>query len=248
MSEAHIGLAKRRLLRAGSPCTMGDMSRPQAPSALEPSRIPLRVLVIPGLNDSGPGHWQTWLQDQYHGSVRVAQDHWDRPDLQAWSDRIARTLARHDPRTEWVAVAHSFGCLALAHHLGLSRAMADEGRLAASGWPRVGFGRIRAALMVAPASPDKFGVRHLLPSQGLGLPATMVASDTDPWMSAREAHDWADRWGTRFTNLGDAGHINVESGHGPWLLARYKVDEMIRYLQRTRRLELAHPLEFHYAV
>jgi len=206
---------------------------------------PIRVLVIPGLHDSGPGHWQTWLQGQYRGAVRVVQSDWHQPELASWSERIALTLARHDPCTEWVAVAHSFGCLALAHHLGQHKAMADQLRPGDCPLPHP---RIRAALMVAPADPEKFGVTHHLPAKGLGLAATLVGSDTDPWMQAQQARAWAGRWGMNFHNLGDAGHINVESGFGPWPLARYKVDQMIRHLQQQRRLERAHPLEFSYAV
>ena len=54
--------------------------------------------------------------------------------------------------------------------------------------------------------------------------------------------------GARFRNLGAVGHINVESGFGPWPPARHKVDQMIREQQRQRRIERTHPLEFHYAV
>ena len=48
----------------------------------------------------------------------------------------------------------------------------------------------------------------------------LVASDSDPWMSATQAHAWAHLWGCDWINLGDAGHINVESGYGPFPLAR----------------------------
>lgn len=27
---------------------------------------------------------------------------------------------------------------------------------------------------------------------------------------------WAERWGSRFVEIGRAGHINTESGYGPW--------------------------------
>ena len=203
-----------------------------------PAAHAVRVLVIPGLHDSGPGHWQTWLQRQYAGAIRVIQRDWTAPQLDAWADRIDRTLARHAPQTEWIAVAHSFGCLALAHHLA-RRAQADaEGHE----------GGIRAALMVAPADPVKFGVADRLSTSGLGLPATLIGSEDDPWMPFERAREWAHHWGARFVNLGRAGHINTESGHGPWPLARYHVDHMVRDRQRLKRLARAHPLEFGYAV
>lgn len=195
---------------------------------------PLRVLVIPGLRNSEDGHWQSWLQGQYRGAVRVNQADWHDPDLPAWSQRIARTLEQTPANTEWIAVAHSFGCLALAHHLANT---APSGRQ-----------RIRSALLVAPADPRKFGLQQALPRHGLGIASTLVGSETDPWMPLDEAQSWARAWGSRFVNLGDAGHINVESGHGPWLMARYWVDQMVRDQQRERRLQRAHPLELHYAI
>ena len=198
---------------------------------------PIRVLIIPGLHNSGETHWQTWLEGQYKGAVRVKQTHWDQPDLDAWSARIGQTLSRARPDTQWIAVAHSFGCLALAHYL------ANQTHKQLESGPQ-----IHTALMVAPADPIKFGLAHRLPQSGLGLASTVIGSENDPWMPLQRAREWADRWGARFQNLGEAGHINTESGHGPWPLARFKVDEMIRHLQRQRRIERAHPMEFSFAL
>lgn len=212
------------------------LSLPNLSAAGRYEGAPVRLLIIPGLHDSGPGHWQTWLQTQYRGAARVRQQDWARPDLDAWSAQIARTVDSAPPSTLWIAVAHSFGCLALAHHL-----------RAASRQPRE-HGGIRSALLVAPADPAKFGVIHRLPHHGLGLPATVVASETDPWMALHSAQDWAARWGARLHNLGPAGHINAESGFGPWPWARLRIDQMVRDQQRHLRLERAHPLELNYAI
>ena len=198
---------------------------------------PIRVLIIPGLHNSGEAHWQTWLEGQYKGAVRVKQTHWDQPDLDAWSARIGQTITRARPDTQWIAVAHSFGSLALAHYL------ANHTHKQLESGPQ-----IHTALMVAPADPIKFGLAHRLPQSGLGLASTVIGSENDPWMPLQRAREWADRWGARFQNLGEAGHINTESGYGPWPLARFKVDEMIRHLQRQRRLERAHPMEFSFAL
>ena len=60
---------------------------------------PVRLLVIPGLNDSGPAHWQTWLQAHFsRHAVRVEQNDWASAGLARWSQRIATTLARHPAR------------------------------------------------------------------------------------------------------------------------------------------------------
>jgi predicted alpha/beta hydrolase family esterase len=69
---------------------------------------PVRLLVLPGLHDSGPTHWQTWLQRQFRDACRVEQHDWARPDLPRWADAVQRTLAREAQacgELRWVAVA-----------------------------------------------------------------------------------------------------------------------------------------------
>lgn len=156
---------------------------------------PLRLLVIPGLHDSPPAHWQSWLQAASPGAVRVQQQDWQQADLPRWSAAIDHTLAQAGPG-RWLAVAHSFGVLALADHL--ARRQASP---------------VVAALLVAPADPAKFGLDAQLPQHELPRPATLVASSTDPWMSLNGAARWAARWGCPLINLGAAGHVNVASGH-----------------------------------
>ncbi len=191
-----------------------------------PARRPaVRVLVIPGLRDSGEAHWQTWLQAQYRDAVRVVQHDWHAPDLDRWSQRIAETIGRYSAQTHWVAVAHSFGTLALAHHLAAQTT--PDGAHGSSPIGR-SQGRVVAALMAAPADPLKFDIASQLPAHALGVPLTVIGSETDPWMPLSSARDWAHRWGGGFVNLGDVGHINTESGFGPWPLARHKVDQIIR--------------------
>lgn len=196
-----------------------------------PQHLPARLLIVPGLNDSPPGHWQSWLQAQYRHALRVVQHDWATPDLDRWAARIDSTLERAGPGP-WIAVAHSFGCLALARHLLL----------------RQHDSRVNAALLVAPAEPDKFGVAALLPDSGLGIPSALVYSETDPWMSAASARRWAQRWGSHSVSLGDAGHVNAESGFGPLPLARRWVIAMGQRQERARRLERASISEWYIAV
>ena len=190
----------------------------------------MRLLIVPGLHDSGPTHWQSWLQALHRGALRVQQRDWTDPQLDRWAARVASTLERAGPGP-CIAVAHSFGCLALARHLELQR---DS--------------PISAALFVAPAEPDKFGVADLLPRQPLAIASTVIASDTDPWMSAASARRWAQRWGSHVINLGDAGHINAESGFGPLPFARRWVLAMEQRTARGRRPRHANFSEWSFAV
>jgi hypothetical protein len=181
-----------------------------APAAARP-----RLVIVPGLHGSGSAHWQSWLEGQVAGAVRVVQDDWSVPDLERWSDRIAATLATLGPGPH-VVVAHSFGCLAAVR--------------AAQRDPALG---IAQALLVAPAEPTRFDVAQVLPQSRLALRSCLVASDNDPWMTAAQAHAWALRWGSDWINLGNAGHINVDSSYGPFPLAREWARGALSRLQAT---------------
>lgn len=197
------------------------------------STTAVRVLVVPGLHGSGPDHWQSWLQGHYRHAVRVEQHDWALPELDRWAERIAATLRQHKP-ARWVAVAHSFGCLALARYV------AQQGR--AQYLP------VRAAVLVAPAEPDKFGVSGQLPARPLPFSSVLVGSRNDPWMRDERAREWAARWGSQFVDMGHAGHINPASGFGPWPGGKALIERRIQVLQRERRFELAHPSELSFAI
>lgn len=195
---------------------------------------PVRVVVVPGLHDSGPAHWQTWLQRHSRHALRVNQRDWSKPDLERWADRIETTLSSQPP-ARWIAVGHSFGCLALARYLSRPGSAQSTARRL-----------LRAALLVAPADPRKFGVVPFMPAEALPLHCTVIGSETDPWMTGADARHWAARWGARFISLGDAGHINTEAGFGPLPKAKAIVSEMARRLAGERRNAApatAHPAE-----
>lgn len=155
-----------------------------------------RVLVVPGLQNSGPGHWQSRWQQLLPAAQRVQQDDWDTPDLVAWSARLDQLRALDQRPT--LFVAHSFGCLATVHSISRDPA------------------HVAGLLLVAPADPAKFGVVDALPQRPLPCPSTVIASSDDPWMHIVDAALWAGRWGSAFVDLGARGHINTESGLGDW--------------------------------
>lgn len=189
-----------------------------------------RLLVIPGLHDSPPGHWQTWLQAQHRDAVRVQQRDWTTPDVERWAARVASTVERAGPGP-WIAVAHSFGVLALLRGLALDPELP-----------------IAAALLVAPADPDKFGIGGLLPAGPLPLPTTLVLSHTDPWLSLSAGLRWSRCWGSRVLDLGDAGHVNVAAGFGTLPCAQRWVVAQHQRLARARRPDRASFQEWSFAV
>ncbi|MBC7995565.1 MAG: alpha/beta hydrolase [Rhizobacter sp.] len=196
----------------------------------KPSESRVRLLIVPGLHNSGPTHWQSWLQARYPGAVRVEQSDWGEPAIDEWAERLGETLAAAGPGP-WLVAAHSFGCLVLARHLQTQAAT-----------------NLRAALLVAPADPERFGLEYSLPAEPLPLRCTWVASSNDPWMAFARSRDWAQRWGCRWLNLGDAGHINVEAGFGPLPLAARWVEAENQRLEKDRRFERADLSEWSFAV
>ncbi len=81
--------------------------------------------------------------------------------------------------------------------------------------------KVHAALLVAPADPErKAQLADFAPVPSTRLPyrSVLVASGNDPYCPVRLAGAFARAWGSEFMRLHDAGHINVESGHGEWPL------------------------------
>ncbi len=155
----------------------------------------IRFVIVPGLHGSGPAHWQT-LWEPALGASRVHQDDWSDPQLPRWSDRVVAALD-HECRSA-IVIAHSFGCLALVH-----------------AWPRIR-SRVRAAMLVAPANPFRFGLSLDDVGGPLTAPSILVASRNDPWLPLDLAHTLSGVWATPLADIGAVGHINVESGHGTW--------------------------------
>ncbi|WP_066271829.1 RBBP9/YdeN family alpha/beta hydrolase [Hydrogenophaga palleronii] len=159
------------------------------------------VIIIPGWRNSGPGHWQTLWSDALPSVLRVEQDDWVAPLRKSWVARLSETIARAPGPV--IVVAHSLGCITATH---LPPEVAQ---------------RIQGALLVAPADPERRGVLAdfaPVPHQRLPYRSILVASGNDPYCPVRTAGAYARAWGSEFVRLNDAGHINVESGHGNWPL------------------------------
>lgn len=171
-----------------------------------------RVLVVPGLNNSGPQHWQSRWQRLYPGFERVEQEHWDVPALALWSRRLLEVLRAPSTRPV-LLVAHSFGCLTTVHSALTTEPLLEE--------------LVAGALLVAPADPEKFGVSAELRSS-LPFPALLVGSQNDPWMAAGRALMWAKVWGAEYVDAGPLGHINAESDLGDWLYGQSLLQRLVQ--------------------
>jgi predicted alpha/beta hydrolase family esterase len=159
------------------------------------------VLIVPGWRDSGPGHWQSLWAGRLTGARRIVQDDWASPHRAAWVASLARQILEAPGPV--VIAAHSLGCIATSH------------------LPEEAAARIRGALLVAPADPERRAILNdfaPVPFAALPYRNILVASTNDPFCPARLAGAYARAWGSEFVRLQNAGHINVESGHGEWPL------------------------------
>ena len=161
------------------------------------------IIIVPGWRDSGPGHWQTLWAERLPQARRVVQDDWHTPTRSAWVARLEDTVLEQPGPV--VIVAHSLGCITTAH-------MKPEAAA-----------RVRGALLVAPADPERRAVLSdfaPVPYAALPYRSILVASSNDPYCPIRLAGAYARAWGSEFVRLQNAGHINVDSGHGEWPLGR----------------------------
>ena len=161
------------------------------------------TLIIPGYRGSEADHWQRhWARD-LSGSEVVEQEDFNRPILSEWLHVLEARLAAAPGA---VLVAHSLGCVLVAH---LAR--------------RPAAAHVGGVLMVAPADVDvlardnpDFEDFAPMPRETLPFASILVASRNDPFMRFDRASALAEDWGAGLVDLGMAGHVNVASGFGPW--------------------------------
>jgi len=164
------------------------------------------VLVLPGLGNSGPDHWQSQWENHDPSFTRVLQEDWDTPHCPDWVEQLDRSIGQRQEPV--VLAAHSSACALVAHWAGSAQAS----RL----------NLVRGALLVAPSDPDNpnypLGPTGFdpVPMQALPFPSIVVASSDDRYVEPGRARQYAQSWGSRFVLLHDAGHINASSGFGPW--------------------------------
>lgn len=174
-----------------------------------------KTLILPGLDGSPAPHWQHWWAATDPNALIVEQHDWSRPTPEAWETEVAGAILNHP------------GCILVGHSMGAILATRILTR-----WPQL---KVSAALLVAPADPSvspRLAAFAGIPSQPLGVPATVVASRNDPWMSFNQSAAHARAWQAELIDLGFAGHVNVASGYGPWPAALALRDALA---QRTLR-------------
>lgn len=176
------------------------------------------VLILPGYQGSGETHWQTQWEIHHPDFKRIEQEDWDHPICAQWVSNVEETVKKAGNPV--IIVAHSIGCLVLAHW-------------AAS----LHHSPIKGALLVAPPNPNEPVFPSIAegfeqtPMKAFDFPSIIVASSNDPYARLDYAKNLADAWGSTLINVGEKGHINTTSNLGLW-------EEGLSYLEQLRQLSL----------
>lgn len=169
------------------------------------------LLIVPGLRDHAPGHWQTLLAAQRPDALALAplgrDDLGLAPRIEALEQAVAAAPA------PVLLVAHSGGCVLVAH-------WAHRTALA---------GRVAGALLATPPTfdrplPPAYPALQALDAAGwlpvprgrLPFPSLVAASRNDPLGEFEAVRALAGDWGSGVEDLGEVGHLNPASGFGPW--------------------------------
>lgn len=172
-----------------------------------------KILLLPGLYDSGPDHWQSHWERTLPNAVRIVQRDWESPARDEWVATLERAVAGHG--ADVVLVGHSTACALIAF------------------WAAQTSRTVRGALIVAPSDteapsyPDGPTGWTPMPMNLLPFPSIVVASTDDEYVSITRAQSFATAWGSSFISIGDAGHINSATGLGDWPRGRDLLAELM---------------------
>lgn len=167
------------------------------------------VLIVPGLRDDVPEHWQTHLARSLPAARTVPPMGRDNLACALRVDALESEAAAIPGPI--VVVAHSAGVLTVVH------------------WAQRTRRAVRGALLAVPpdfevALPQGYPQPEALraggwlpvPRSPLPFPSIVATSRNDPLASFARAEELARAWGSRLVDLGYVGHLNPASGFGEW--------------------------------
>ncbi|HEY6132857.1 MAG TPA: alpha/beta hydrolase [Rubrivivax sp.] len=177
------------------------------------------VLIVPGLRDHVERHWQTLLARKLP-QVRVVPP-MGRENLDCTKRvRAIERCAQAIPGP-LVIVAHSGGCIMLAH------------------WALQTKRPVQGALLATPPDferpmPEGYPTLDALRESGwlpvprapLPFRSIVAASRNDPLAGYGRVAELAQAWGSELVDLGPVGHLNPASGHGEWPRAEDFIAEL----------------------
>ncbi len=170
------------------------------------------LIIIHGWGGNGPGHWQNWLSDDLAArgipvDYPVLPDA-DTPDLNVWLGTLRSVRMCHDQPPD--IIAHSLGAIAVIHWL----------------FRETGAQLFNRVLLVSPPSP-----RNAAPEVASFFPLPcditntigsncasimLIGAKDDPFARPKDFGAIAQIVGVEPHLFEAGGHLNVESGYGPW--------------------------------
>jgi predicted alpha/beta hydrolase family esterase len=182
------------------------------------------ILIVPGLREHVPGHWQTLFANSLAAAGQPVRSvaPMGRANLDCGARVAAIEAAAQSIEGPVILVAHSGGCIMAAH------------------WAQRSTRPVHGALLAAPPDferpmPDGFPSLDELdaagwlpvPRERLPFRSIVACSSNDPLAHVERALDLAQDWGSAVVALGAVGHLNPASGFGPWPQA----DELVQRLR-----------------
>lgn len=173
-------------------------------------------LTVPGLDNSGPHHWQTLWEEDLDDCMRVDLGMWSKPHRNTWVNKLNAAIAGAGRPV--ILIAHSLGCHAVSWWNQLEMAPT---------------GKVLGALLVAPPSlaglqpESRLATFAPVARDRLRFPSILAASQNDHYASFGQSRKMARLWGSRFVDAGWLGHINADSGLAAWPFGRYLLDRLV---------------------
>ena len=179
------------------------------------------ILIVPGLRDHVPEHWQTLLAARLPRVHTVPPLLEDKLSCAARVEALDQALRLIDGPV--ILVAHSAGVMMVAQ------------------WAQIflSWRPIQGALLVTPADvenpfPAGYPTTDTLrthgwlpiPRERLPFPTLLAASRNDPLCAFDRAQAMAGDWGSTLVDLGDVGHLNPAAGFGEWPLALELIERL----------------------
>ena len=163
----------------------------------------VEIITVPGIGGSGELHWQS----RWEGSKSAMAA----PPAPRLGSALNSTTGSWRSIVRWgqsenspLLVAHSLGCLLVAH------------------WQQVSTAQVAGAFLVAvpnpeaPAFPIEAASFTDPPRTRFRFPSLIIASANDPYGGVEYARARASQWGGSFVEAGELGHINEASKLEDW--------------------------------
>jgi predicted alpha/beta hydrolase family esterase len=186
------------------------------------------ILIVPGLRDQVALHWQTLLESRLRSQGRpvASVPPMGRVDLDCASKVATIERVAQGVTGPIVIVAHSGGCIMVAHWAHLTRREVHGALLAAP----PDFDRAMPEGYPTLAQLDAAGWLPV-PRRALPFRSIVGASRNDPLAAFDRVEALAAAWGSELVDLGEVGHLNPASGYGAWP----QVDGFVERLSQPAR-------------